>query len=447
MGTVRRMLSILLALAFVFGVVALPRTASAKELCFAGKTEYCLNDPFSGYWENNGGLPVFGYPITAAAPEQNRDTGQTYNTQWVERNRMEVHPENAGTPYEILLGLLGKDRLAQIGRNWQAEPREAGPKAGCLWFEQTGHNVCNNSGNLGFKTYWETHGLKISGLDNYARSLQLFGLPLTEPKMETNSSGDTVLTQWFERARFEWHPNNPDEYKVLLGLLGKEVRSGNTPPPPPPSDPCASTPDPVSARVRPAKCGKQGTIFSFDVFGFQANEEVGFWISDPDGVTVGTRQTINIGPEGAASGLKFDTNVFNDVGIWQVTFQGVSSGHQSIVYINVLQGDTPPPSNGDVCAKTPDPVSARVRPSKCEKIGTVFSLDVFGFQANEEIGYWISDPDGITVGTRQTVNIGPTGGVNGLLFDTDGLYEGVWQITFQGVSSGHQSIIYIGLKR
>ncbi len=234
MGTVRRMFSILLALAFVFGVVAMPRTVSAKELCFAGKTEYCLNDPFSGYWDNNGGLPVFGYPITAAAPEQNRDTGQTYNTQWVERNRMEVHPENAGTPYEILLGLLGKDRLAQTGRNWQAEPRETGAKPGCLWFEQTGHNVCNNSGNLGFKTYWETHGLKISGLDNYARSLQLFGLPLTEPKMETNSSGDTVLTQWFERARFEWHPNNPDEYKVLLGLLGKEVRGNAGPPPPPP---------------------------------------------------------------------------------------------------------------------------------------------------------------------------------------------------------------------
>lgn len=42
--------------------------------------------------------------------------------------------------------------------------------------------------------------------------------------METNASGDTVLTQWFERARFEWHPNNPDQFKVLLGLLGAGVR-------------------------------------------------------------------------------------------------------------------------------------------------------------------------------------------------------------------------------
>ncbi len=44
--------------------------------------------------------------------------------------------------------------------------------------------------------------------------------------METNSSGANVLTQWFERARLEWHPTNPEPYKVLLGLLGNEARSG-----------------------------------------------------------------------------------------------------------------------------------------------------------------------------------------------------------------------------
>ncbi|HZG67583.1 MAG TPA: hypothetical protein VEZ12_12620, partial [Herpetosiphonaceae bacterium] len=60
-------------------------------------------------------------------------------------------------------------------------------------------------------------------------SLALSGLPLTEARMETNAAGDTVLTQWFERARLEWHPNNPDPYKVLLGLLGVELR-GHVPP-------------------------------------------------------------------------------------------------------------------------------------------------------------------------------------------------------------------------
>lgn len=222
----------LLALQWFWAVVP----ASAKDICFPNdKTPHCLTDPFSDYWDNNGGLPVFGYPITPTSRERNRDTGQVYRTQWMERNRFEFHPENTGTPYEILLGLLGKDRLAQLGRG--IEPPESGAKRGCLWFKETGHNVCDQGNGIGFKTYWETHGLAIEGLDSYARSLQLFGLPLTEPRMETNSSGDTVLTQWFERARFEWHPNNPNEYKVLLGLLGKEVRSGQTPLPPPSTTP------------------------------------------------------------------------------------------------------------------------------------------------------------------------------------------------------------------
>jgi ELWxxDGT repeat protein len=38
-----------------------------------------------------------------------------------------------------------------------------------------------------------------------------------------------VLTQWFERARFEWHPDKPDDFKVLLGLLGNEYNPGAPP--------------------------------------------------------------------------------------------------------------------------------------------------------------------------------------------------------------------------
>jgi hypothetical protein len=47
--------------------------------------------------------------------------------------------------------------------------------------------------------------------------------------METNSSGDRVLTQWFEGARFEWHPRNPRAFKVLLGRLGAEMQPGAHP--------------------------------------------------------------------------------------------------------------------------------------------------------------------------------------------------------------------------
>ena len=37
--------------------------------------------------------------------------------------------------------------------------------------------------------------------------------------------GQPFLVQWFERARFEWHPDNPTAYRVLLGRLGAEVQN------------------------------------------------------------------------------------------------------------------------------------------------------------------------------------------------------------------------------
>ena len=65
--------------------------------------------------------------------------------------------------------------------------------------------------------------LRDPSLDEHAQSLTLFGLLLTAARMETNTAGDTVLTRWFERARFERRPGNPGEFKVLLGRLGREV--------------------------------------------------------------------------------------------------------------------------------------------------------------------------------------------------------------------------------
>jgi hypothetical protein len=52
--------------------------------------------------------------------------------------------------------------------------------------------------------------------------------------MEQSSDGNMYLTQWFERARFEFHPENKAPYDVLLGLLGAAVYQKPPPPPPPP---------------------------------------------------------------------------------------------------------------------------------------------------------------------------------------------------------------------
>lgn len=169
------------------------------------------------YWEQNGGLPVFGYPITAQSAQQIE--GQTFQVQWFERNRLELHPENR-RPYDVLLGRLGFDSLVAQGQDWTTFGK-ADPGAP-HYFPETGHAIAPQ-----FWAYWSSHGLEFDGRPgkSFQESLALFGMPLSEATMEVNpTNGQLYLTQHFERARFEYHPENAGTpYTVLLGLLGREL--------------------------------------------------------------------------------------------------------------------------------------------------------------------------------------------------------------------------------
>jgi hypothetical protein len=71
------------------------------------QTKHTLSQPFLRYWQEHGGLAIFGYPISEPMQEVSPSDGKTYIVQYFERNRFEYHPEHAGTEYEVLLGLLG----------------------------------------------------------------------------------------------------------------------------------------------------------------------------------------------------------------------------------------------------------------------------------------------------------------------------------------------------
>jgi hypothetical protein len=64
-----------------------------------------VSGKFLEYWNKNGGLPIFGLPIT-----QERDEmigGVRYRVQWFERARFEYH----GPTEEVQLGLVGAEAL------------------------------------------------------------------------------------------------------------------------------------------------------------------------------------------------------------------------------------------------------------------------------------------------------------------------------------------------
>lgn len=188
-----------------FERVASPGADTATRVYFA-ETGHTLQGPFYDYWKRYGGLGLFGYPLSEEYQEVSATDGKVYTVQYFERQTFEYHPEFAGTPNVVLLGLLGNYMVA--GRTDAAFARvSAVPSTATkVYFEPTGHTLGGS-----FLSYWNKYG-----------GLPIFGYPLSEEFQERNDqNGQTYTVQYFERARFESHPEfagTPNE--VLLGLLG-----------------------------------------------------------------------------------------------------------------------------------------------------------------------------------------------------------------------------------
>ncbi|MDP9313112.1 MAG: hypothetical protein M3R24_19890 [Chloroflexota bacterium] len=81
---------------------------SRPGLRFFPETSHGVGGKFLDYWETHGGLDIFGYPISDELVEILPETKQYHTVQYFQRARMELHPQHAGTPDEVQLGLLGR---------------------------------------------------------------------------------------------------------------------------------------------------------------------------------------------------------------------------------------------------------------------------------------------------------------------------------------------------
>lgn len=94
--------------------------AGRRDGCrFFTETGHRICEPFLSHWERQGGLPVFGLPLSDELNEHSPTDGNMYVVQYFERNRMESHPENPA-PYRMQLGLLGSEYYSrrQSPRSW-----------------------------------------------------------------------------------------------------------------------------------------------------------------------------------------------------------------------------------------------------------------------------------------------------------------------------------------
>lgn len=92
--------------------------------------------------------------------------------------------------------------MADFVYPYRTGTREDTPVSDGQWFGETGQHIGG-----AFWTYWRDWG-----------GLPIFGYPLTGEERE-----DERTVQYFERAVFEWHPENDDPYKVLLRRVGADA--------------------------------------------------------------------------------------------------------------------------------------------------------------------------------------------------------------------------------
>jgi hypothetical protein len=176
-------------------VAALP--ASATSVYFP-QTGHNVTGAFLHFYRTYGGLDIFGYPRTEAIPMD----GLT--VQYFQRARFELHPElPAGQ--QVQLTLLGDQLTADQRPFPTVAPFVSGVQH--EYFAATQHAV-----SFGFLHYFWSRG-----------ELAVFGYPTSEELRVPSPHGMTTI-QYFQRARFEYHPEFAGTpYEVELGLLGDQL--------------------------------------------------------------------------------------------------------------------------------------------------------------------------------------------------------------------------------
>jgi hypothetical protein len=193
---------------------AAPVIVVRSDLRYFPDTGYVIGYAFLNFWNANGGATIFGFPLTNEVV----DPASQLTVQYFERSRFEYHPEAAGTPQVVQLTNVG--RILTAGRtdprndNNSAFPPQPLVPAGTdrSYYAQTQHSIGGE-----FKKFFDQNGGTF-----------VFGYPISEETIEANPTDGVAYTvQWFERARFEFHPEftyTPNE--IELGQLGRQLLLG-----------------------------------------------------------------------------------------------------------------------------------------------------------------------------------------------------------------------------
>lgn len=179
---------LILALTGMYGwTVSLAQTGG--EIYFSETGHLVTGEFFGAFQAADEPLLLYGYPITEAFTEP--QTGRV--VQYFQKTRFELYPEHPQGE-NVQISPLG----AYLYTPGEPLPVPAG-NAACVTFGETGFSVCH-----AFLDFFEKYG-----------GVEQFGLPISNFENQDNR-----IVQYFERARFEWHPDRPAGQRVVLANLG-----------------------------------------------------------------------------------------------------------------------------------------------------------------------------------------------------------------------------------
>jgi hypothetical protein len=162
--------------------------AQAQTIEYFPQTGHNVSGDFLAFYHSVADpTTLYGYPITEAFR-----TRDGLLLQYFQRARFELHPQNPPGG-RVVLTDLGRQLYAPAAQLAAVNP------LACRLYAQTGFSVC-----YAFLDFYDQFG-----------GAAQFGYPLSPFEYQ-----DGLIVQYFERARMEWDPSNPQGERVVLTDLG-----------------------------------------------------------------------------------------------------------------------------------------------------------------------------------------------------------------------------------
>jgi hypothetical protein len=172
---------------------------------YFSETGHSVLNGFKAFFDANGGVGRFGFPLTDEFQERNPADDRTYTVQYFERARFEWHPETSS----VALGKIGQEQFNAVGKpNGTPLDKPLTLPPDKRYFPETRHILAGS-----FKQYWDT-----------MNGQTFLGLPIGEEVAERGVDGVARTVQYFEYGRLEYNPNGTTlQERVSVGLVGTDI--------------------------------------------------------------------------------------------------------------------------------------------------------------------------------------------------------------------------------